>query len=89
MSLSIEQKRQVIKDFQRAPEDTGSPEVQIALLSERIRHLTDHFKVHAQDHHSRQGLMKLVARRRKLLDYVKSTDAPRYQQLVAQLGLRK
>jgi small subunit ribosomal protein S15 len=89
MSLSIEQKRQVINDYQRSPGDTGSPEVQIALLSERIRHLTDHFKVHAQDHHSRQGLMRLVARRRRLLDYVKRSDLQRYQRLISQLGLRK
>jgi small subunit ribosomal protein S15 len=89
MSLTIEHKRQVIKDFQRAADDTGSPEVQIALLSERIRYLTDHFKIHIQDHHSRQGLMKLVARRRKLLDYLKLKNAERYQQLIAQLGLRK
>jgi small subunit ribosomal protein S15 len=89
MSLSIEHKRQVIKDYQRGVGDTGSPEVQIALLSERIRHLTEHFKIHIQDHHSRQGLMTLVARRRKLLDYVKRKDTDRYQQLIAQLGLRK
>jgi small subunit ribosomal protein S15 len=87
--MNVERKRQVVKDYQRSPSDTGSPEVQIALLSERIKHLTDHFKAYSQDHHSRQGLMRLVARRRRLLDYVKRSDTERYQRLIAQLGLRK
>ncbi len=89
MPLSSEQKRQVIEAYQRAPGDTGSPEVQVALLTARIKHLTEHFKTHIHDHHSRQGLMKMVAQRRKLLDYLRREDVQRYQQLITRLGLRK
>jgi small subunit ribosomal protein S15 len=89
MPLSSDVKRTVIEQFQRLPGDTGSPEVQVALLSEKIKQLTDHFKVHTQDHHSRQGLMKMVARRRKLLDYLKTCDSARYEQVIARLGLRR
>jgi small subunit ribosomal protein S15 len=89
MSMSTERKRTIIEEYQRVGGDTGSPEVQVALLSERIQHLTGHFKVHAHDHHSRRGLMKMVAQRRKLLDYLKARDADRYKELIARLGLRK
>lgn len=89
MSLNPEQKAQIVKDFQRSDSDTGSPEVQVALLSNRIAHLTEHFAAHKQDHHSRRGLLKLVNQRRKLLDYLKSKDRERYQTLIERLGLRK
>ena len=89
MSLSAEQKGEIVKDFQRSEGDTGSPEVQVALLSARIGHLTGHFSEHKQDHHSRQGLLRLVSQRRKLLDYVKRKDRERYQTLIERLGLRK
>jgi small subunit ribosomal protein S15 len=89
MSMSTDRKRTIIEEYRRANEDTGSPEVQVALLSERIQDLTGHFKLHAHDHHSRQGLMKMVAKRRKLLDYLKTRDAERYKNLIARLGLRK
>jgi small subunit ribosomal protein S15 len=89
MSLSAEQKGEVVKGFQRAEGDTGSPEVQVALLSARISHLTGHFAEHKQDHHSRQGLLRLVSQRRKLLDYIKRKDLARYQALIERLGLRK
>ena len=89
MSLNAEQKSQIVKDFQRSQGDTGSPEVQVALLTARISHLTSHFAQHKQDHHSRRGLLKLVNQRRKLLDYVKGKDASRYQTLIERLGLRK
>ncbi|RMD71389.1 MAG: 30S ribosomal protein S15 [Gammaproteobacteria bacterium] len=89
MPLSSERKRAVIEAYQQAPGDTGSPEVQVALLTERIKHLTGHFKTHIHDHHSRQGLMKMVAQRRKLLDYLKREDVQRYQQLIKRLGLRR
>lgn len=89
MPLSSDVKRVVIEEFQRVPGDTGSPEVQVALLSKKIKQLTDHFKMHTQDHHSRQGLMKMVARRRKLLDYLKTRDSARYEQVIARLGLRR
>lgn len=89
MSLNAEQKSQIVKDFQRSQGDTGSPEVQVALLTARISHLTSHFAEHKQDHHSRRGLLKLVNQRRKLLDYVKGKDASRYQTLIERLGLRK
>jgi len=75
--------------YRRHPSDTGSPEVQIALLSERINYLTDHFKVHAKDHHSRRGLLKLVGQRRRLLDYLKSKDVERYRAVIEKLGMRK
>ncbi len=89
MSLNPEQKSQIVKDFQRSDSDTGSPEVQVALLSNRIAHLTEHFATHKQDHHSRRGLLKLVNQRRKLLDYLKAKDRDRYQSLIERLGLRK
>ncbi|MBK1727060.1 30S ribosomal protein S15 [Halorhodospira neutriphila] len=89
MSLSAERKAEIVEQFRRSPSDTGSPEVQIALLSARIQHLTDHFATHKQDHHSRQGLLKLVSQRRKLLDYLKRKDRSRYQDVIARLGLRK
>ncbi|MCE5233456.1 MAG: 30S ribosomal protein S15 [Mizugakiibacter sp.] len=89
MSLSVEQTSKIITDFGRKPNDTGSPEVQVALLSARIEHLTQHFKTHAQDHHSRRGLLKLVNQRRRLLDYLKKNDGGRYQALIERLGLRR
>ncbi len=89
MSLDTARKAQIIKDFQRAAGDTGSPEVQIALLTARINDLTNHFKVHTKDHHSRRGLLKMVSRRRRLLDYLKSRNAEAYQNLIERLGLRK
>ena len=89
MALQVEQKTQVVKQYQRSGKDTGSPEVQVALLSERINYLTEHFKVHAKDHHSRRGLLKLVGQRRRLLDYLKSKDSDRYAELIKRLGIRK
>ncbi|HUX81397.1 MAG: 30S ribosomal protein S15 [Halothiobacillus sp.] len=89
MSLTTEQKAQILVDYSRAASDTGSPEVQVALLTHRIVHLTEHFATHKKDHHSRRGLLKLVNQRRKLLDYLKSKDLGRYQDLIARLGLRK
>ncbi len=89
MSLTTEQKRGIIDRFQLHGSDTGSTEVQVAILSERINYLTDHFKVHAKDHHSRRGLIKLVGQRRRLLNYLKSKDIDRYRALIEQLGLRK
>jgi small subunit ribosomal protein S15 len=82
-------KAEVVKDNARAANDTGSPEVQVALLTARINELTPHFKTHAKDHHGRRGLLRMVSRRRKLLDYLKSKDADRYTALIAKLGLRK
>ncbi len=89
MPLSTEQKSGVVTKYQRAPQDTGSPEVQIALLSERINGLTEHFTQHKSDHASRRGLLKMVAQRRKLLDYLKASTPERYTQVVADLGLRR
>ena len=89
MSLNAEQKAQIVKDYQQSSTDTGSPEVQVALLSARISYLTEHFSSHKHDHHSRQGLLRLVNQRRKLLDYVKRKDKDRYQNLIARLGLRR
>jgi len=89
MSLSSENKSSIIKDYARAEADTGSPEVQVALLSARISELTEHFSEHKKDHHSRQGLLKMVNKRRKLLDYVKSKDNERYRELISRLGLRR
>lgn len=89
MSLSAEQKQGIVNDFRRTQGDTGSPEVQIALLTARIQHLTEHFSVHKQDHHSRRGLLKLVNHRRKLLDYLKRKERERYQRIIERLGLRK
>lgn len=89
MALFPYQKEQIIKKFQRAAMDTGSSEVQIALLTYRIKDLTEHFKIHKKDHHGRMGLVKLVNRRKKLLSYLRETDATRYTSLIAELELRK
>ncbi len=89
MSLSAEQVKQVISEHQLSEGDTGSPEVQVALLTARIQHLTGHFARHKKDHHSRRGLLKLVNQRRSLLDYVKRKDVQRYRALVERLGLRR
>lgn len=89
MALSSEQKGAIITDYQLKGTDTGSPEVQVALLSARINDLSAHFKTHAQDNHSRQGLLRMVNRRRKLLDYLKTRNVERYRELIARLGLRK
>lgn len=89
MALSGQQKSQVISEHRRAEKDTGSPEVQVALLSARINELTEHFNQHKKDHHSRQGLLKMVNQRRKLLDYLKTTDMDRYRALIERLGLRR
>lgn len=89
MGLDAQTKADVVRKYQRFDGDTGSPEVQVALLSARIDQLSDHFKEHKQDHHSRQGLLKMVSSRRKLLDYLRKSDASRYQELIASLGLRK
>jgi small subunit ribosomal protein S15 len=89
MSVTVERKAQIIKDHARAGNDTGSPEVQVAILSERIANLTEHFKTHAKDNHSRRGLLMLVNKRRSLLDYLKKIDQSRYADLIAKLGLRK
>lgn len=89
MPLSTEQKSQIVRDFQRDPADTGSPEVQVALLTNRINGLQPHFGEHKKDHHSRRGLLKMVNQRRKLLDYLKKKDLQRYQDLIGRLGLRR
>ena len=89
MALDTEQKQEIIDRYRLHDADTGSPEVQVAILSERISYLTDHFKVHAKDHHSRRGLIKLVGQRRRLLNYLKDRDIERYRALIEQLGLRK
>lgn len=89
MSITAERKTEVIKDNARAANDTGSPEVQVSILTERIANLTDHFKTHAKDNHSRRGLLVLVNKRRSLLDYLKKIDHARYALLIAKLGLRK
>jgi small subunit ribosomal protein S15 len=89
MSINAEQKQAVVGEYQRAPTDTGSPEVQVALLTTKIKDLTDHFRVHVHDHHSRQGLLRMVNRRRKLLDYLKRNDVGRYRILIDRLGLRR
>ena len=89
MSLNAERKKTVISEYATKDGDTGSPEVQVAVLSERIAHLTEHFKTHVKDNHSRRGLIKLVSQRRRLLDYVKATDAKRYETLIQRLGLRR
>lgn len=89
MSVSTAQKAQILKDYQTANGDTGSTEVQVALLTARINDLTEHFKTHVKDHHSRQGLLRMVNRRRKLLDYLKGNDTERYRTLIERLGLRK
>ena len=87
--MMVEAKAGVIKDYQTHEKDTGSPEVQIAILSVRIQNLTDHFKVHKKDHHSRRGLLKLVGRRRRLLTYLKENELERYREVVTRLGLRR
>jgi small subunit ribosomal protein S15 len=89
MAVTTPQKAQIVHDYQRAAADTGSPEVQVALLTARINDLTGHFKAHAKDHHSRRGLLKMVSRRRRLLDYLKSKNAESYTNLIKRLGLRK
>jgi small subunit ribosomal protein S15 len=89
MSISAERKQELIKEYATKSGDTGSPEVQVAILTERITNLTDHFKTHTKDNHSRRGLLKLVSQRRRLLDYVKSTDEDRYQKLINRLGIRR
>ncbi len=89
MSLAAEKKQSLIEQYRKHPSDTGSPEVQIALLTERINYLTDHFKAHKKDHHSRRGLMKLVGQRRKLLDYLKGAHIDRYREIIDKLGIRK
>lgn len=89
MVLNPDDKREIIGKFQRKDSDTGSPEVQIALLSERIRYLTEHFKIHKKDHHSRRGLLKLVGRRRRLLNYLKRKDLESYRTVIKALGIRK
>ena len=89
MSITAEEKTRVIKEFATKAGDTGSPEVQVAILTSRIATLTDHFKSHKKDNHSRRGLLKLVAQRRKLLDYVKSVEESRYKELIKRLGIRR
>ena len=88
MSITAERKQEVIKEHARAKDDTGSPEVQIAILTSRIQTLTEHFKAHAKDNHSRRGLLMMVNKRRSLLDYLRKEDAQRYTDLIAKLGLR-
>ena len=89
MVLTPDDKGAIVEKFQRNPGDTGSPEVQIALLSERIKYLTEHFKVHKKDHHSRRGLLKLVGQRRRMLNYLKRKDIERYRAVIKELGIRK
>ena len=89
MPASGPQKAQIVKDYQRKQSDTGSPEVQVALLSARITELTEHFKIHVKDHHSRRGLLRMVSQRRKLLDYLKRSNVEKYRTLIDRLGLRK
>ena len=89
MSTTKQQKSDLINQYRVHDADTGSPEVQIALLSNRISYLTEHFKTHTKDHHSRRGLLKLVGRRRRLLDYLKKTDVERYRSIIDKLGIRK
>jgi small subunit ribosomal protein S15 len=88
-ALHTEKKQEIISRYRQHGSDTGSPEVQIALISERINYLTDHFKTHAKDHHSRRGLLKLVSKRRHMLDYLKRSDLERYRKLIKDLGIRK
>jgi len=89
LSLTVEKKTGIVDTFKTHPTDTGSPEVQIAILSEKIAYLTDHFKVHAKDHHSRRGLLRMVGKRRRLLDYLKDKDIARYRAIIERLGIRK
>ena len=89
MSITAERKAELIKEYATKSGDTGSPEVQVAVLTERISNLTEHFKTHAKDNHSRRGLLKMVSQRRRLLDYVKAHDEPRYKALIERLGIRR
>lgn len=89
MSLATQQKREIIEKHKIHSKDTGSPEVQIALLTERITYLTEHFKMHKKDHHSRRGLLKIVNQRRRLLNYIRRINPPRYRKLIEELGIRK
>lgn len=89
MSLAAEHKKEIIEKHKIHPKDTGSPEVQIALLTERITYLTEHFKRHMKDHHSRRGLLKIVNQRRRLLNYIRRINPPRYRKLIEELGIRK
>jgi small subunit ribosomal protein S15 len=89
MAISTTSKAQIVGNYQTKPGDTGSPEVQVALLTARINDLTGHFKAHVKDHHSRRGLLKMVSQRRKMLDYLKSKSVDRYRSLIERLGLRK
>ena len=89
MALQAAEKAEIVKTYKRGDSDTGSPEVQVALLSARIGQLTQHFKTHIHDHHSRQGLLKMVSQRRKLLDYLRRKDVERYRSIVSRLGLRR
>jgi len=89
MALTAEKKAEIVKDYQRAEGDTGSPEVQVALLTANIEQLRDHFSAHKQDHHSRRGLIRMVNQRRNLLDYLKRKDVARYAELIKRLGLRR
>lgn len=89
MSLSAQQKAEIVAKYRLSDTDTGSPEVQVALLSANIQHLTDHFAIHKHDHHSRRGMLKMVNQRRKLLDYLKGKDLARYHALIESLGLRR
>jgi small subunit ribosomal protein S15 len=89
MALNLEQKTTIITDYKLHEKDTGSSEVQIALLTKRVTYLTEHFKTHSKDHHSRRGLLKLVSKRRKLLDHLKKEDVNRYQSIIVKLGIRR
>jgi len=89
MTLNAQQKSEIVSEYKRSDGDTGSTEVQVALLTARIKYLTEHFQTHIHDHHSRQGLLKLVSQRRRLLDYLRSVDVARYRELIGQLGLRR
>jgi len=89
MTITTERKKELIGEYAIKPGDTGSPEIQVAVLSERITNLTEHFKTHAKDNHSRRGLIKMVSQRRRLLDYVKASDVKRYEALIGRLGLRR
>lgn len=89
MTITTERKKEVMSEYGRKENDTGSPEVQVAVLSERISNLTEHFKSHVKDNHSRRGLIKMVSQRRRLLDYIKTVDASRYAALISRLGLRR
>jgi len=89
LSLTVERMTEIVDTYKTHQTDTGSPEVQIAILSEKITYLTEHFKVHAKDHHSRRGLLRMVSKRRRLLDYLKDKDVGRYKTVIEQLGIRK